>query len=68
MEKDKPEVNGADEAGGYKSVLGLSGEPGEQVVRRGGPVQRGTPSGTIFPQLEPEEMLELTVIVPARNE
>jgi glycosyltransferase involved in cell wall biosynthesis len=46
-------------------VLGLSGEPGEQVAA---PEQRGTLPGTVLAQLEPEQMLELTVIVPARNE
>ena len=63
MEENRPEANGA--AGGYKSVLGLSGKPGEQVAV---PVQREALQGTIIPQLEPEQMLELTVIVPARNE
>jgi glycosyltransferase involved in cell wall biosynthesis len=68
METNRPEANGAVGAGGYNSVLGLSGEPGEQVVCRGGPEQRGTLSETVLPQLEPEQMLELTIIVPARNE
>jgi hypothetical protein len=56
MGKDRPEANGADGAGRYKPVLhptdkdpsvgtpvlGLSGEPGEQVVRRGGPGRYST--------------------------
>jgi glycosyltransferase involved in cell wall biosynthesis len=42
-------------------VLGLSDEPGE-------PVTRPVLTGTVFVQPEPEELLELTVIVPARNE
>ena len=61
METNRPEANGA----AFKSVLGLSGEPGEQVAA---PEQRGTLPGTVLAQLEPEQMLELTVIVPARNE
>ncbi len=63
MEENRPEANGA--AGGYKPVLGLSGEPGEQVAAH---EQWGTVPGTVFAQLEAEQMLELTVIVPARNE
>ncbi|MGP8270962.1 MAG: glycosyltransferase [Terracidiphilus sp.] len=63
MDENRPEANGA--AGGYTSVLGLSGEPGEQVAA---PEQPGTLLGTMIPRLEPEQMLELTVIVPARNE
>jgi glycosyltransferase involved in cell wall biosynthesis len=42
-------------------VLGLSETPGE-------PAALGVPWGTVFDQPEPEELLELTVIVPARNE
>ena len=45
----------------WKPVLGLSSEPGEPL---------GLPAlaGTVFDQPEPEELMELTVIVPARNE
>jgi glycosyltransferase involved in cell wall biosynthesis len=42
-------------------VLGLSETPGE-------PAALGVPWGTVFDQPEPEELMELTVIVPARNE
>jgi len=42
-------------------VLGLSDEPGERVSV---PVRLGT----VYDQPEPEELIELTVIVPARNE
>jgi len=48
-------------AGQWKPVLGLSDEPGERVAL-------SARSGTIFDQPEPDELLELTVIVPARNE
>ncbi|MGD0292512.1 MAG: glycosyltransferase [Terracidiphilus sp.] len=47
---------------GFKPVLGLSEAPAEQ------PVQWGTVPGTIFAQPEPKKLLELTVIIPARNE
>ena len=62
MEANRPDANGAAEAGKYKPILGLSSEPAAA------PVQWGTVPGTFLAQLEPEEMLELTVIVPARNE
>ena len=42
-------------------MLGLSDEPGERVSV---PVRLGT----VYDQPEPEELIELTVIVPARNE
>lgn len=47
--------------GEYKPVLGLSDEPGAplEVLHR---------APKLFDQPEPEELLELTVIVPARNE
>jgi glycosyltransferase involved in cell wall biosynthesis len=45
----------------WKPVLGLSDEPGE-------PLRFSAQAGTVFDQPEPEELIELTVIVPARNE
>ena len=45
----------------YKPMLGLSDEPGEPLVI---PAR----AGTVFDQPEPEQLIELTVIVPARNE
>jgi glycosyltransferase involved in cell wall biosynthesis len=45
----------------WKPVLGLLGEPGEPLVVAGR-------AGTVYDQPEPSELLELTVIVPARNE
>jgi len=47
--------------GGFKPVLGLSSDPGEPLAL---PVRYGT----VYDQPEPEELIELTVIVPARNE
>ena len=54
--------NGAAERSvGYTPVLGLFDEPGERppMLAR---------AGTVFDQPEPEDLMELTVVVPARNE
>lgn len=58
--------------GSWKPVLGIS-EPGEAVS--GLPGQEdwrtwaaGAIPGTVFDQPEPEQLIELSVIVPARNE
>jgi glycosyltransferase involved in cell wall biosynthesis len=61
MGKDRPAAGG----GGYVPVLGLSSEPGSQVAVPG---RWGWAAGTVFYQPEPEELIELTVVVPARNE
>ena len=45
----------------WKPVLGLSNDRTE-------PLTIPVPKGTVFDQPEPEELLELTVVVPARNE
>jgi glycosyltransferase involved in cell wall biosynthesis len=45
----------------FKPVLGLSDEPGEPLAI---PVR----TGTVFDQPEPTQLIELTVIIPARNE
>ena len=69
MEHDSPNENHGsrekNEAGhpenaatGFKSVLGLSESPQTLPQLR----------GTVFTQPEPDELIELTVIVPARNE
>jgi glycosyltransferase involved in cell wall biosynthesis len=47
--------------GGFKPVLGLSSEPGDPMAL---PVRYGT----VYDQPEPDPLIELTVIVPARNE
>ena len=65
MGKDRPAAKGAVGGGGYVPVLGLSGEPGSQVAVPG---LWGWAAGTVFDQPEPEELIELTVVVPARNE
>jgi glycosyltransferase involved in cell wall biosynthesis len=57
---DKPDTA---EPGGrsFKPVLGLSDEPGEPLAL---PVR----TGTVFDQPEADPLIELTVIIPARNE
>lgn len=61
MGKDRQMESGATGAGRWKPVLGLSDEPGER-----GPLP--VAAGTVYEQPEPDELIELTVIVPARNE
>jgi glycosyltransferase involved in cell wall biosynthesis len=58
MGTDKPEAGEATGAT-WKPVLGLTSEPGEPLA---------APVARVFEQPEPEQLLELTVIVPARNE
>jgi glycosyltransferase involved in cell wall biosynthesis len=61
-----------DEAGesSRKPVLGLSDEPAEPAATRLDWRERAAlaGAGTVFDQPEPETLIELTVIVPARNE
>lgn len=61
MGTDKPDASEAAGPRKYKPVLGLSDEAGEAPVI---PAR----AGTVFDQPEPEQLLELTVIIPARNE
>ena len=56
-----PEKN--ESVGGYRPVLGLLGEAEEQV-----PEPWTWTAGTVFDQPEADPLIELTVIVPARNE
>ncbi len=58
METDKPEAGEATGAT-WKPVLGLTSEPGEPLA---------VPVAKVFEQPEPAHLLELTVIIPARNE
>ena len=55
--------------GSWKPVLGLA-DPGEGAPARADWREWAakTVPGTVFDQPEPEELIELTVIVPARNE
>jgi glycosyltransferase involved in cell wall biosynthesis len=61
MGKEKQEASTGRGARDFKPVLGLSTEPGA-------PLERLVPKNTVYAQPEPDELLELTVIVPARNE
>jgi glycosyltransferase involved in cell wall biosynthesis len=61
MWTDKPETGEAESARAWKPLLGLSSDPGE-------PLAVPTRAATVYDQPEPEELLELTVIIPARNE
>jgi glycosyltransferase involved in cell wall biosynthesis len=69
MAKDRAAANGTAETGGYVPVLGLTGgligDTGSQVAV---PERWGLAAGTVFDQPEPRELIEFTVIVPARNE
>jgi glycosyltransferase involved in cell wall biosynthesis len=62
MRKDQ---SGPKEPREWKPVLGLSDEPANEVAVPG---RWGWAVGTVFDQPEPEELIELSVIVPARNE
>jgi glycosyltransferase involved in cell wall biosynthesis len=55
---DTPDAGGTKS---YRPVLGLSDEPGE-------PPAIPARAGTVFDQPEPEQLIELTVIIPARDE
>lgn len=59
-QKERPEAE-AESRTVRKPVLGLAREPGE-------PLAIPAAAGTVFDQPEPKDLLELTVIVPARNE
>ncbi|MGD0832380.1 MAG: glycosyltransferase [Terracidiphilus sp.] len=62
MENEKQVDQAVIRAGEYKPVLGLS-----DATERP-PALRHAASGTVFAQPEPDELIELTVIIPARNE
>jgi glycosyltransferase involved in cell wall biosynthesis len=54
---------------GWQPVLGLSDEPaGSEGPRDWREYAGKTLAGTVFAQPEPAELIELTVIIPARNE
>jgi glycosyltransferase involved in cell wall biosynthesis len=66
MSKDDPDRSGA---GGWKPVLGLVDPEESQAPSADWREWAGkTVPGTVFDQPEPENLIELTVIVPARNE
>lgn len=61
VRSDQPETAGEAKSRQWKPVLGLTEGPAE-------PAELPVRHGTVFDQPEPEQLLELTVIVPARNE
>jgi glycosyltransferase involved in cell wall biosynthesis len=61
MDRNKPETTDVPDKAGWKPVLGLTDEPGA-------PLELPARHGTLYDQPEPETLLELTVIIPARNE
>ena len=63
--EDRPERGGEVEPGWYTPVLGLTDQAGQQVAVPG---RWGWAVGTVYDQPEPQVLIELTVIVPARNE
>lgn len=64
QDADKPADKGA-----WKPVLGLSDEPsGGEAPRDWRDYAGKALAGTVYAQPEPAELIELTVIVPARNE
>jgi glycosyltransferase involved in cell wall biosynthesis len=60
-EKGNPETSDLLGQRAWKPVLGLSNEADE-------PIAVSVRTGTVFDQPEPEELIELSVIIPARNE
>jgi glycosyltransferase involved in cell wall biosynthesis len=66
MSNDRPEQNAQNE---YTPVLGLAdADGGEAAPADWRDRYRLAAAGKVFAQPEPEELMELTVIVPARNE
>ena len=61
MTKDESAVEGGEQSRAWKPVLGLSDEPVEQL-------EFHVRAGTVYELPEPTELIELTVIIPARNE
>jgi glycosyltransferase involved in cell wall biosynthesis len=67
MTNEKPEISAA--AGNYKPVLGLSDEGnGQPEIQDRWEWIAKSAAGTVYDQPEPQELMELTVIIPARNE
>jgi glycosyltransferase involved in cell wall biosynthesis len=65
MAKDKPEAGNSGADRPYVPILGLSDDAEGQAAVPG---RWGWAVGTVFDQPEPAELIELTVIIPARNE
>ena len=63
-DEQKPEQAGGEK----KSVLGLVDEAGAPIAHADWRQWAHASPGTVFAQPEPEQLIELTVIIPARNE
>lgn len=69
MAKDAGDSGSPVQKKAWKPVLGLSDDPtGGQPPADWREYTSKTLAGTVFAQPEPEELIELTVIIPARNE
>lgn len=69
MRKDDDNEAGSTRRAAWKPVLGLSDDPGGGEAPQDWRVWAGKSlAGAVFEQPEPSELIELTVIVPARNE
>lgn len=66
MDKEELRTESDEKAGAFKPVLGLSDEPAAPADWR--QWLGKSAAGTVFDQPEPETLIDLTVIVPARNE
>ena len=69
MGKSETDPGEPSNGAGWRPVLGLSdesGPPSDALARWA--LSAGSSTGTVFDQPEPEQLIELTVIVPARNE
>ncbi len=69
MARDTGDLDKPAKKAGWQPVLGLSDEPaGGEAPRDWREYAGKALAGTVFAQPEPAELIELTVIVPARNE
>jgi glycosyltransferase involved in cell wall biosynthesis len=68
MAKDADDSGKPAQKSGWQPILGLSDEPAGEGPRDWREYAGKTLAGTVFAQPEPAELIELTVIVPARNE
>jgi glycosyltransferase involved in cell wall biosynthesis len=68
MAKDADDSGRPAQKADWQPVLGLSDEPAGEGPRDWREYAGKTLAGTVFAQPEPAELIELTVMVPARNE
>jgi glycosyltransferase involved in cell wall biosynthesis len=69
MARDKGDLERPAKKTGWQPVLGLSDEPAGAGPAPDWREYAGkAPAGTVYAQPEPEQLIELTVVIPARNE